>query len=106
MNLISQAITHAGGVVSLAKSCGVTYQAVRRWERHNRLPRTDPTGETKYARAIAKATKNLISRYALLKVTREKLGEEHRAYRIQSHRIQEEQTRCLKTLGLHGLTRE
>ena len=71
MNLISQAITLSGGVVSLAKHCGVTYQAVRRWERHNRLPRTDLTGETEYARAIAKATKNMIGSYALLKITRD-----------------------------------
>ena len=70
MNLISHAIVLSGGISHLAKNCGVSYQAVRRWEQANRLPRTELTGETEYARAIAKTIGNKITRRKLLDATR------------------------------------
>ena len=72
MNLLTQAIEHAGGITALSRFCGVTYQAVRRWEVAGRLPRTEITGETQYATAIAKATRGKITRKQLMTLT--KLG--------------------------------
>ena len=63
-NLITQAINHAG-LGKLASACGVTYQALRKWESARRLPRTDWTGETDYAAAIEKVTSGQVSRVAL-----------------------------------------
>lgn len=51
MNLISEAISIAGRK-NLAKSCGVTHQAVKRWERNGHLPRTEWTEETNYSEII------------------------------------------------------
>jgi hypothetical protein len=60
-NLITQAIIQVG-LGKLANACGVTYQALRKWEKAARLPRTDWTGETDYAEAIEQATGSTISR--------------------------------------------
>jgi hypothetical protein len=70
MNLITQAVFDAGSYIAIARHCCVTYQAVKRWERTGRLPRTDLTGETDYAGAIARATKGKVKRKALLDQTR------------------------------------
>ena len=43
------------GLSALAMHCDVTYQAVRKWEKKGRLPRTEYTGETDYAARIAAA---------------------------------------------------
>ena len=69
MNLITKAINH-GHVTIIARACNVTYQAVRRWERDGRLPRTDLTGETDYAARIARSTRYKISKSALLAQSR------------------------------------
>lgn len=63
-NLITQAIELVG-LGQLATACGVTYQALRKWEKARRLPRTDWTGETDYALAIQTATGGVVSRGAL-----------------------------------------
>lgn len=55
MGPISRAIAIAG-LKEVAAACEVTYQAVRKWERAGRLPRTEWTGETNYASEIARAT--------------------------------------------------
>jgi len=67
-NLISQAIEIVG-LQAIAQACGVSYQAVRKWERKNRLPRTDWTGETSYSAAIEKATGGQVARQDLLAVS-------------------------------------
>ncbi|WP_405256718.1 YdaS family helix-turn-helix protein [Chromobacterium violaceum] len=64
-NLISQAIDIVG-LQAIAQACGVSYQAVRKWERKNKLPRTDWTGETSYSTAIEKATGGAVTKSALL----------------------------------------
>jgi len=63
-NLITQAIAQVG-LGKLAAACGVSYQALRKWEKAGRLPRTDWTGETDYAEAIEQATASTISRACL-----------------------------------------
>lgn len=70
MNLLTKSIIDAGGITVLARSCSVTYQAVRRWENAGRLPRTELTGETDYAGAISRATGGKVKRKALLDQTR------------------------------------
>lgn len=64
-NLITRAIDIAG-LSELSKACGVTYQAVRKWEKAGRLPRTEWTGETNHAAAIEKATSGAVTRTELL----------------------------------------
>lgn len=54
------------GLQPLADSCGVTYQAIRKWQRHG-MPRTEFTGETGYAKSIEAATKRKVKASALLK---------------------------------------
>lgn len=49
---LTQAIAKVG-LQPLARVCGVSYQALRKWERAGRLPRTEWTGETTYAKKIA-----------------------------------------------------
>jgi HD-like signal output (HDOD) protein len=43
------------GLQPLSNVLGVTYQAIRRWEKSGCLPRTEWTGETDYASKIAAA---------------------------------------------------
>lgn len=54
------------GVVAIAKACGVSHQAVRKWERRGRLPRTEWTGETNYAERIAAAVDGAVTTEDLL----------------------------------------
>lgn len=68
-NLISKAI-ELTGLRPLAKMCGVTPQALYKWEAKGRVPRTDWTGETDYARCIETATKGQITRDQLLNLNR------------------------------------
>ncbi len=65
-NLITLAIEKVG-LRPLADACGVSYQAIRKWERAGRLPRTDWTGETHYSQIIEQVTGGAISREELLK---------------------------------------
>lgn len=41
------------GLSRVAAACHVSPSAVHRWKAKNRLPRTEYTGETRYAEAIA-----------------------------------------------------
>lgn len=54
------------GLQPLARLCGVSYQAVRKWQRAGRLPRTEWTGETDYAARIAAALHGEITQDQLL----------------------------------------
>lgn len=54
------------GLARLAKALGVTYQAVRKWQAAGRLPRTEWTGETRYADRIEQATSGAVTRADLL----------------------------------------
>lgn len=65
-NLITKAIEIAG-LLPIAKECGVTYQAVRKWEEQGRMPRTEWTGETNHSEKIELITDGKVSRAQLLK---------------------------------------
>lgn len=54
------------GLMPLSKALNLTYQALRRWEKQGRLPRTEWTGETDYARQIEQLTAGEVSRDELL----------------------------------------
>lgn len=69
MNPIDEAIEIVGWD-PLAKALSVTKQAVRKWRNSERLPRTELTGETSYARTIQDATGGKVSAEALLEWTR------------------------------------
>jgi hypothetical protein len=71
MNALSRCVELAGGPVALTRELNkrlprpVTYQAVMKWVRQGRLPRTEWTGETDYARALSEAVGGQVSRDAL-----------------------------------------
>jgi len=41
------------GLTKVARACGVAPSAVHKWKSRNQLPRTEWTGETRYAEKIA-----------------------------------------------------
>jgi hypothetical protein len=45
----------------------VSYQAVKKWEKAGRLPRTEWTGETNYSTVIERLTDGKVTRGDLLK---------------------------------------
>lgn len=57
-NPVTKAIRIVGRVTKLASKLGVTHQAVRKWERHNRVP-------AERCRSIEEATKGAVTRYEL-----------------------------------------
>jgi hypothetical protein len=56
-NAIAFAFQAVGGIGAAAKVCGRSYQALNKWRQAASLPRTDYTGETKYAVLLATAAK-------------------------------------------------
>lgn len=54
-NAIAYAFEAVGGIGAAAKVCGRSYQALNKWRLAACLPRTDYTGETKYAQLLASA---------------------------------------------------
>lgn len=62
---LSRAITRVGLTV-LARECKVTYQAVRKWQRARRMPRTEWTGETAYSTTIERLTGGEVRKADLL----------------------------------------
>lgn len=55
MNAIHAAIESAGGPIAAAVACQVSRQSVDKWIAKASLPRTEYTGETSYAKALALA---------------------------------------------------
>ena len=56
------------GLKALANACAVTYQAIRKWEKAGRLPRTEWTGETNYAASIERVTDGHVTKTALMEM--------------------------------------
>lgn len=56
MTALKQAIQKAGGVTKAAEACGVSPRAVYKWISAGCLPRTEYTGETRYAHLLAEAS--------------------------------------------------
>jgi DNA-binding transcriptional regulator YdaS (Cro superfamily) len=54
------------GLGKLAKHLGVTHQALRKWQRAGRMPRTEWTGESEYARRIEEVSGGAVKREELL----------------------------------------
>jgi len=55
MNHIKKAFSSVeGGIPVIAKACGVSVRAAYKWAAKGKLPRTDYTKETEYAKIIAK----------------------------------------------------
>lgn len=57
-NAVAFAFEAAGGIGAAAKACGRSYQALHKWRLVGSLPRTDYTGETRYALLLAEAAKH------------------------------------------------
>lgn len=56
----------------VADACGVSQRAIYKWMGNGKLPRTEYTGETKYAEKIALASNGLFSADAILTMGRTK----------------------------------
>ena len=54
------------GLNRLARELGLTHQALRKWQKAGRMPRTEWTGETAYAIKIADLTDGKVSVAELL----------------------------------------
>lgn len=66
MDALEKAIDMIGGPRALGKHLGKSRQAVNKWRRLKRLPRTDWTGETNYAEQIEALTDGAVTRDELL----------------------------------------
>ncbi|MFK3680665.1 hypothetical protein [Pseudomonas sp. NPDC088890] len=56
-NAIAFAFEAAGGIGAAAKVCNRSYQALNKWRLAAAFPRTEYTGETKYAERLAAAAR-------------------------------------------------
>lgn len=73
MNILKASIEKIPGKVpAAAQACGVSVRAVYKWIDSGRLPRTDYTGETDYARKLARAAEGAFSPEWLLSETTNK----------------------------------
>lgn len=68
MTALKQAIQKAGGVAKAAEACEVSQRAVYKWLSAGCLPRTEYTGETRYAHSLASAAEGAFSAEWLLSV--------------------------------------
>ncbi len=66
-NYIELAVKQVGSSAAVAEALGVSRQAVDRWRKAGRLPRTDYTGETNYATKLSLLTRGAFSRDQLLR---------------------------------------
>lgn len=64
--VLAKAVREIGGQVKAGEVCGVTAAVIGRWIRQQHLPRTEYTGETNYAEALADASGGLFTREYIL----------------------------------------
>ena len=62
---LDEAVDQAG-LTAVARACGVSHQAVRKWQATGRMPRTEWTGETAHCAAIERVTEGKVTRERLL----------------------------------------
>lgn len=67
---MKQAVAAAGSYAKLGRACNVSGQAVQKWVKAGKPPRTEYTGETDYATRIAAASAGAVSRDDLLPAMR------------------------------------
>lgn len=60
-NPVLKAIKHFGGRTRVAELTGVSYMAVKKWEKNGCFPRTEYTGETSYAKTLSKESNGSLS---------------------------------------------
>lgn len=65
-NPVLRAVRYFGGRTQVANIVGVTYMAVKKWELNGCFPRTEYTGETKYAEKLSEASNGELSAKELL----------------------------------------
>lgn len=70
MSFLRKAIDEVGGVSAASKICGVSPRGLYKWLDADALPRTDYTGETRYAELLAGASKGKFSAGELLEKAR------------------------------------
>jgi predicted secreted protein len=74
MNTYSQNLIKArdilGSFEAVGKVCGTSGKAVMKWRNKGKPPRTEYTGETRYAESIERATEGKIPALSLLPVLR------------------------------------
>lgn len=68
MNRIKKAVGDIGGTPTAAKTCGVSTRSVNKWIAAERLPRTEYTGETSYAKKLAALSEGKFTAAWLLEV--------------------------------------
>lgn len=56
MSALRFAIDKVGGVAECARICGITPRGIYKWLHREALPRTEYTGETRYAYKLAQAS--------------------------------------------------
>lgn len=72
MNLLKESIDKIPGKVPVvAEACGVSPRAVYKWLKTGRLPRTDYTGETSYAKTISDLSGGTVEANWLLNKTKQ-----------------------------------
>lgn len=54
LNPVAHAFEAVGGIGAAAKACGRSCQALSKWRKAGALPRTEYTGQTTYAKQLAK----------------------------------------------------
>lgn len=78
-NIIEKAVQEAGGSKIVASECGLrSQQAVMKWMRAGKLPRTEWTGETNYSAVIERLTKKKFTKAMLLSQRAAALPEDRR----------------------------
>jgi hypothetical protein len=60
--ILAKVVDACGGQVLAGAACGVTPSIIGRWIKQQHLPRTDYTGETDYAGALASASGGIYKR--------------------------------------------
>ncbi|MGJ8518061.1 hypothetical protein LMG33810_002424 [Carnimonas sp. LMG 33810] len=53
MESLRDLLDKSGGIEASARACGLSPRALYKWASRNSLPRTEYTGETKYAEVLA-----------------------------------------------------